>query len=574
MEAIMEFSACGGNANSKITITQNQVCEGILDVSINYKLAEKQTPGHFVIEFSTPERDIYSMWSPSMNENRTVGRDYAPRHTFSRLASGMPIHCGISLSGKNRITLALSDAATATVITSGVDEIDAEIRWRVNFFTMPATAIEEYNVTMRIDTRDIPYYDAIYDVVEWWEKECGYTPAPVPEFARLPMNSLWYSYHQVLVPEEIVEQCRLSKPLGMDTVIIDDGWQTTDSGRGYAYCGDWEPERIPDMKGLVDAIHETGMKVILWYSVPFVGKHAKIYDEVKEFLLSDQDMHGGYCLDPRYKFIRDRLISLYVNAVKDWGLDGLKLDFIDSFNLSEKSLAPDPRRDFESLDEAVDELMTQIHTALCEINPDIMIEFRQSYVGPSIRKYGNMLRVGDCPNDGMLNRRGVVDLRLTSGRTAVHSDMLMWHPTDTNENVAAQLAATLFGVPQISMRIDELSDEHYNVLGHYLAFWREHKEVLLDGKLTAQNPESFYSQICSELDGEAVVVAYENTVVCGDYKKLSIVNMSSGESIYLKGMCGKEYRVVDCKGNETSHGVVDGKLFEVNVNIGGMIFVM
>ena len=569
----MEFRACGGNANSEITITQSQVCDGILDVNINYKLAQKENPQHFAIEFSTPERDIYSMWSPSMNENRTVGRDYAPRCTYSRLASGMPIHCGISLSGKNRITLALSDAATATVITSGVDEIDAGIRWRVNFFTMPASAIEEYNVTMRIDTRDIPYYDAIYDVVEWWETECGYIPAPVPEFARLPMNSLWYSYHQVLVPDEIVEQCRLSKPLGMDTVIIDDGWQTTDSGRGYAYCGDWEPERMPDMKGLVDRIHETGMKVILWYSVPFVGKHAKIYDEVKEFLLSDQDMHGGYCLDPRYKFIRERLINLYVNAVKDWGLDGLKLDFIDSFNLSEKSLAPDPRRDFESLDEAVDELMIQIHKALSEINPDIMIEFRQSYVGPSIRKYGNMLRVGDCPNDGMLNRRGVVDLRLTSGKTAVHSDMLMWHPTDTKENVAAQLAATLFGVPQISMRIHELSAEHYNILKHYLAFWREHREVLLDGKLTAQNPESFYSQVCSELDGEAVVVAYENTVVCGDYKKLSVVNMSSGESVYLKGMCGNSYRVVDCIGEEISRGEVDCNICEIKVAIGGMVFV-
>ena len=569
----MKFTTCGGNANSKITLNERVVADGIIELDVNYKLAKKETPERFSIEFSTPERDIYSMWSPTMNDNRTIGRDYAPRRTHSRLAAGLPIHCGISVKGKNAITVALSDAATATEISSGVDEVDAEVKWRISFFIMPATAISEYSATVRIDTRDIPFYDAIYDVVSWWENDCGYTPAPVPEYARLPMNSLWYSYHQVLVPEEIIKQCRLSKPLGMDTVIIDDGWQTTDSGRGYAYCGDWRPERMPDMKGLVDGIHETGMKVILWYSVPFVGAKAEIYDEVKEFLLSDEDIHGGYCLDPRYKHIRERLISLYVNAVKDWGLDGLKLDFIDSFNLSKKSLAPDPRRDFESLDDAVDELMIQIYNALSKINPDIMIEFRQSYIGPSIRKYGNMLRVGDCPNDGMLNRRGVIDLRLTSGRTAVHSDMLMWHPTDTNENVASQLAATLYGVPQISMRIDELSGEHYKILGHYLAFWREHREILLDGRLTMQNPESFYSQICACLDGEAVVTVYGNTVVCGDYKSLSVVNISSGESIYLKGMEGKDYRVVDCMGKEASRGVVDGNICEIKVTIGGMIFV-
>jgi len=41
----------------------------------------------------------------------------------------------------------------------------------------------------------------------------------------------------------------------LDTVliIVDDGWQTLDSARGYAYTGDWQPERMPDMKGFGSA---------------------------------------------------------------------------------------------------------------------------------------------------------------------------------------------------------------------------------------------------------------------------------------------------------------------------------
>ena len=53
-----------------------------------------------------------------------------------------------------------------------------------------------------------------------------------------------------------------------------------------------------------------------------------------------------------------------------------------------------------------------------------MIEFRQSYIGPAIRKYGNIFRAGDCPADILSNRIHTIDLRLTSGSTAVHSDML------------------------------------------------------------------------------------------------------------------------------------------------------
>ena len=25
----------------------------------------------------------------------------------------------------------------------------------------------------------------------------------------------------------------------MESIIVDDGWQTDDNNRGYAYCGDW-----------------------------------------------------------------------------------------------------------------------------------------------------------------------------------------------------------------------------------------------------------------------------------------------------------------------------------------------
>ena len=571
---LMKFTTCGGNANSIITVNEKTVADGIIELEVNYKLSERAVPEPFCIDLSTPDIDVYSMWSPAMICSRVIGKNYDWMRTYSRLASWMPLHCAISRTDKNRVCVSVSDAMTPIQIASGVAEEDAEIKWVITFFTDPTTPISEYNAIIRVDTRDIPFYNSIYDVVSWWENTCGYTPAPVPEHARLPMNSLWYSFHQSLVPDEIVKQCELSRPLGMESVIIDDGWQTNDSNRGYAYCGDWEPVRMPDMKGLVDRIHATGMKVILWYSVSFVGIHAKRFDELKDFLLDlDDSIEEVRRLDPRYRHVREYLTEIYANAVKEWGLDGLKLDFIDNFCLSKDSIKPDPRRDLESLEEGIDALMVAVTERLRAINPDILIEFRQSYVGPSIRKYGNMIRVADCPCDAQLNRRGIVDLRLTSGKTAVHSDMLMWNLEDTKESVAYQLSSILYGVPQISMLIDKLPREHYDTLKYYLSFWREHREILLDGDFSAQSPESYYNQACACLDGEAVITVYNNNIVCGEYKKLIVVNGSAQESVYLKGMANKNYRTVDCTGKETSRGVVDGNICEVKVTLGGMVFV-
>jgi alpha-galactosidase len=84
-------------------------------------------------------------------------------------------------------------------------------------------------------------------------------------------------------------------------------------------------------------------------------------------------------------------------------------------------------------------------------------------IGPYMRKYGNLFRVGDCPNNAITNRVGVMDLRLLSGKTAVHSDMIMWSTEDTTENAALQLINVLFGVPQFSMLFEKLAQDHFEM---------------------------------------------------------------------------------------------------------------
>ena len=571
----MNFSISGGNKNAAINITENKIGD-ILYLTVNMTLPTPEIPETFSIKWNFSASDVHSTWNPSLLDIHGLAFEWGMLKVQSRLASWMPVQSLISQNGTNKLCIAVSDVDTPINIKTGLREEDATFACEIEFFTKPTSPVSSYNATVRLDMRKIPYYDSIYDTSDWWENDCGYKSAYVPEAAKMPMDSLWYSFHQMLDKDEIIKECKASRELGLETVIIDDGWQTDDNNRGYAYCGDWivAPKKMGDMAELVEELHKIDMKVMLWYSVPFMGKYTSKYEEFKDMFLegsgNDTDFFG---LDPRYKKVRDYLVSIYEKAVREWKLDGLKLDFIDSFILKGKSLEPDKKRDYPSLEDAIHALMSEVTLALKAINPDILIEFRQSYVGPSIRKYGNMLRVGDCPCDTLKNRVGVINLRMTSGKTAVHSDMLMWNTEDSAENAALQFASILYGVPQVSMRIDKLPEDHYRMLKHYISFWKEWKEVLLDGRLTAENPECNYSSACSTLGDKSVITSFTNPIISINSKTAVAVNASMYTSLVIKGAKDRNYTVVNCMGDVIAKGVIADNIAEINVPVAGMIFI-
>ncbi len=560
------------NKNSKTVITRRKQGE-ILFLDLNVKL-QNEIPEKIIVSFRIPATNSLAIWS-SFDRVHTLRPDWSMNEINSRLASGMPIQQLFGFDGNNRMCVSVSDVDTPIKIRMGYNEENAEVICEVEFFSLQTNKRCEYNAIIRIDFREIKYYDAIYDTVDWWENECGYESAFVPEYAKLPMDSLWYSFHQNLDYEKVIEECKNSKELGLETVIIDDGWQTDDNNRGYAFCGDWEvcKSKMKDMKKLVEEIHNIGMKVILWYSVPFMGIHSNKFCEFKSMLLDESgDNKTFFALDPRYKKVRDYLSNFYEEAIKEWNLDGFKLDFIDSFVLKGKSLECDNNRDFESLEDAIHALMSETKGKLTKLNSDILIEFRQSYVGPSIRKYGNMLRVGDCPGDVLTNRSQIINLRYTSGKTAVHSDMIMWNENDTVENAAQQLINIIYSVPQISMIINKLPETHKTMLKFYLGFWNENKEVLLNGKLTAENPECEYSVVRATLENTEIVTPYTNTLVEIRENKAIVINATTKDTLVLKGAKDYKSKVINCLGEIVSEFIVENKLEEIRIPRAGIIY--
>ncbi len=558
----MDFTATDHHSEGlSLTLTERPYRgqSGVTLVYVDVIFAEPRVPEPITVKWQFPCVDIYSTFSASSMYDRTIGPSWHKRRTSSRLASGAPIHQLISSDGRNRMTVALSDAMTPCEIAVGVLEKTAELECEVSFFTSPVNTLSEYHAVIYLDFTDRRYDLSLKAADRFWQEECGYPCAYIPDTARRPLYSCWYSFHQSIDVDAIVHQCELAKAMGMESVIVDDGWQCDDRNGGYAYCGDWEavPSKVPDMKRFVERVHAVGMKFILWYSVPAVGIYSRAYRRFRDKLLNPSAANWA-ALDPRFPDVREYLTGIYTDAVRNWGLDGLKLDFIDSFSLSPETPAFDERWDTLSLEDAVDKLLSEVTSALRAIDPEFLIEFRQSYFGPVIRKYGNMIRVGDCPDDSLRNHVAGVDLRYLLGATPVHSDMLMWHPEDTVEAAAYQLICTLFSVPQISVLLDRIPEDHRRMLEHYLGFWNRHRGTLLDGELTADHPEGLYSQVRAEQDGELIAVSYSDPLLeLGDFRTVFHINATDRDiavARFAKDGGTRRYRITDCCGHVSKEG--------------------
>jgi alpha-galactosidase len=539
-----------------------RIADGLEVVTLRLHAPTPQPPPRFTLKWSVPSHDVVGQWATGRHLNKTIRPDWASgRLQASMFAREAPVSCLFGSSDQNVLTFAVSDALNTILVGSGVREEDGLIYNDITFFSEPHPSLREYVAELRIDRRRIPYWTALREVGEWWARQPGYEPAPVPEPARQPVYSTWYSYHQSVDAAALLKEVAIAKQMGFDSIIVDDGWQTLDTARGYAYTGDWEPERMPDMKGFVDGCHRLGVKVVLWYAVPFVGKNAKVAPRFKEKSLRYEDRLGAHVLDPRYPDVRQYLIDIYRKAVQDWGIDGFKLDFIERFVADENTpLEATDGRDFASVNEATDRMMTDILAELRKVKPDVMIEFRQPYIGPLIRKYGNMFRASDCPNSYLANRVKTVDLRLLTGSTAVHADMIMWHYGERVEIAALQLLNVLFSVPQLSVRLEEIPKDHFEMVRFYTGYWRENRPALLEGEFEARGPAANYPVLIGRGGGKQIVGLFGDVFLRLDGRetdRIEVINAKNSETVVLaaeRDLGRYRYTTRDCQGKVVGSG--------------------
>jgi alpha-galactosidase len=535
-----------------------EVAPNLYELRVNITAPQAAEPPEFRVRWSLPASDIAGFWNTNLGLDRV---NYYRNSIQTRATSGAPVLSHYNPGDMNRITVAVADALNPVGMSSRVREEDARFYFTITLCSERMPATTSYETTVRIDARGIPYPEALAGTTDWWASFPNYTPAPVPDGALLPVYSTWYSFHQNLDVEEVMAELRLSAEMGYEVVIVDDGWQTMDNQRGYRYTGDWLPERIPDMKGFVDGVHDLGMKFMLWYSVPLVGEESANFPRFRGKYLRHWTSQGAYVLDPRYPEVREFIIGTYLDAMEAWGLDGFKLDFIGMFAANDSTvLTQAGGRDYASVNEATDRLMTDVMGRLREANPEILIEFRQPYIGPLMRKYGNMFRGVDAPNNGWANRAEVTDVRLLGGNTAPHSDMFMWHESEPVEAAALQFLNVLFAVPQLSVKLTQYPESHKEMVAFWTRYWKENRDVLMRGVFIPSTPGNVYPVLMAHKEGKVVAALYADAVAIlpdEGFEAIDLVNAKASEGVVMdlpRNLGDMEFVVSDTRGRELDRG--------------------
>ncbi|MBE7054290.1 MAG: alpha-galactosidase, partial [Ruminococcaceae bacterium] len=519
------------NCDAKCDIKKEEIEKGKFEYTFflkwNEDEAKKSDLNGVEIRYVLPLTDAAHLWTPNCRTKRIIDAEWRTKNQ-TMMTIGAPVACVFNEDEKNRYTFASSETKKTTNLEVGVDEHTSSIFGKLKIGLKQYTNKNEHTVKILFIDDDIMYNEALDYVRLWWEK--GIKPVVPPESAKMPVYSSWYNFHQKITDDALVKECHLARDMGFEMIIVDEGWETSDASGGFYYCGDWEAasSKIKNMASFVKDVHSAGLKCLLWFSIPFVGYKSKAWEKYKDKMLYKIDRLGTGVLDPRYPDVREYLISTYENALKNYDLDGFKLDFIDRFTIIGENKITD-EMDYVCVQEAADRLMTDVISRLKSIKEDVLIEFRQSYIGPEMRKYASMFRVNDCPNDFVSNRIGICDLRLISGNTLVHSDMLMWNDEEISENAAKQILNSIFGVIQLSKKLETMKENHKKMTSFWIDFAIKNKKVLLDSKFYAYEPQNLYPVIKAFDEKDEIIAVYsKNKVINPDLNKnVKIINATS-----------------------------------------------
>ena len=537
----------------KLEFVREVAPDGAEIAKITLDCAEAKVPPKTRLSAKVPQVGMDYSWN--VNTGDCGMRPNWGAHSHTEVAQGMPVFVYFDGNDTSHFSVAAEECVRHLNHVGGIREEGSVLEIGIGWFETPEAPISHYETRVRFDARAKGFADAVREAVAWIEKTAGIVPCRVPDAACDPLYSSWYNFHQDVFAADIESELAIAAKLGMKTFIVDDGWQTDDTNRGYAFCGDWQvsKRRFPDMAAHVKRVQDLGIKYMMWYSVPFVGLKSANYEKFNGKYVNGNDRGmGAAVLDPRFPEVRKFLVDTYVKALRDWNIDGFKLDFIDAFRFSGEDPAVKENyagRDIKSLPVAVDRLMTEVKDALTAIKPDILVEFRQSYVGPAIRKYGNMLRVGDCPGNLRRNRFAIANLRLASGGAAVHSDMLEWNFAESPEHAALYVINSMFGVVQYSVMLRNAPKEHLAMVEKWIKFSQDHRDTLLKGKFTPRHPELQYPVIEAESDKEVVIGLYDDGRVVDVPEKKTFVMNASGKDFFVIRRGGK-ISEVSCKSGD------------------------
>lgn len=518
-----------------------------LEHSGNYGKLAVKVPGHSGImqmRFSVPILDMHGYWVPESRtpstkivwviESKSAGQRAFPFIAFfnsrqiNRLSAGLT-----NLTDDARILAKMNQEKCTYDITIEV-----------------ALGKDSQDFELVIDQRPQVWTESLAD----WRKALALPLPEFPEGAWEPVFCTWYAVHAAVTQDWVEKNAEIASRLGFRTLIIDDGWcfdvmkrvSPETISTWYEMIGDWflSEKKFPDFENHRKRVQAMGMKYLLWVAPFLIGAKSELYKQLAD-IVKPECHEGCYTFDSSRKEAAKLLLGKMKHVIQDYGLDGLKVDFLDYIfpNMEE------PRG--EDTTHFIQELARTIR----EVKKDALIEFRQAYATPGMLAYGTQFRAGDVPFDFIDNFHRLAQIRISVGDgVPVHADPAYWHPQESPENISRHMIASLAGVPMLSMDLLAISETEQKIIRHWLGFYQAHRETFNYGKwdVTYHQSGTAYAMVSNER--ESIIILHDSArigeALAKAAKHVFVLNLSPDE-LPLAGA-----KTADYEGKASADGII------------------
>lgn len=365
----------------------------------------------------------------------------------------------------------------------------------------------------------------------------------------------WESTQFDFTEEKILRLATKAKELGIDMLVLDDGWFGDREGE-KAGLGDWYVKNFKKLPGgiagLADKVETIGLKFGLWFEPEMVNKDSDLYREHPDWILHTP---GRFQSPSRFQHVLDfsrKEVVDYIFGLMDTCLTEAKISYVkwdmNRYLTEGYSAALPPESQGEVFHRYVLGVY-ELYERLRERHPSILFESCSSggaRFDPGMLFYAPQTWASDNSDaiDRIKIQYGTSYLYPLSTIGAHISKVPNWQngrttPLSTRANVAN------FGVLGLEMDLNELSEEEANQTKGHIQFYKKYESLIHKGtfyRLT--NP--FHNEVAawmviSEDKSEALIGYYRLELsVNGGWKYLKLAGLDP-DKLYLTDLCKQEY---------------------------------
>jgi alpha-galactosidase len=419
------------------------------------------------LSFCVPISDIQQMWTPDMQMPFLERKWWISK--MSAPQSSMPCIAWFNMAERNSFFFGAAALEWDCRIESKINQERGV--YEVKFTAATGSGVlKSFDVTL--DRRDVPWTQTVGE----WRNSLPYARGSYPAAAWEPAFCSWYAVHAAIDAQWVERTAAIAAELGFGTFILDDGWSYDEAKRvspetiktWYRDVGAWDAfssVKFPDFRRHRERMRELGLNYVVWVAPYFLGTRSAAFRRWGYDNMPDAKVvEGNVLTDIENKAMMESVTEQLVRLMRDSGVDGLKIDFLDYVRPS-----VDTPHGVRTL-EYVRDLMKRLR----EVKPDGVFEFRQGYATPMTASLATQFRAGDVPFEWQANLLRIAQIRLTMGDgVPIHSDPIYWADSETDDNIARHFMAAMAGVPMLSMDLEKMSPERRASVRRWMRLYRE-----------------------------------------------------------------------------------------------------